>query len=497
MTRASSGAAVGPGDQAVIAGELGREPRDLTGVAVRCPFGYPAVTESAPVLTGGAPNPTLLYVTCPALDTVISRVEATGGVRELRAVCLQDQRLRTLLEEITRSYRERRAVLHSQSDRSLRGDARLGAGIGGPEDPEHASCLHAYSAAILAVISGWLVPDDPDIVDRAREAWGRFLPPVEGAWCSDRRCSKWQAGEKKAVIDVGTISVRLLVAEVVDGRPWPLVRKTEVTRLGQGLVPGGSLDPAARVRTTEAVKRFAGEARIQGVERVVLAGTSAAREARDGEEFISALGREHDLRAKVLSGEREAELAYAGVALDMPDAVVLDVGGGSTELVARLANGTITPISLPLGASRGTEKWIKSDPPTPEELDEVAREAGREFARVRDRYGSAGGSPEAQRLVGVAGTVTTLAALAIGLEKYDSAAIHLRRLTLDEVCALLVRLAGLSTEARAGLPCVQAGRAPVIVAGAAIVMAAMEVLGFAELTVSERDLLDGLVLEGL
>ncbi len=497
MSEPSSGAAVGPGDRAVIAGELGRTPRDLTGVAVRCPYGYPAVTESAPVLSEGAPNPTLLYVTCPALDTVISRAESAGGVRGLRSACREDPDLRALLETVAQAYRERRTVLHQQSGRSSRVDARLGAGIGGPEDPEHASCLHAYSAAILSVIFGWLLPDAPETVERAKMAWARFLPPLEEAWCDDRRCSKWQAGVKKAVIDVGTISVRLLVAEVVDDRPWPLLRRAEVTRLGQGLTRGGALNPAARVRTTEAVKRFADEARLQGVDRVLLAGTSATREASDGEEFIKTLGRENDLRAAVLSGEREAELTYAGASLDVADAVVLDVGGGSTELIARVANGSITPLSLPLGASRATEKWVKSDPPRAEELDKVAREAARELAKVRDRYGAGGRDSASRRLVGVAGTVTTLAALAAGLEKYDSAAIHLRRLSLDDVCAQLAKLAGLSTEGRAALPCMQAGRAPVIVAGAAIVMAAMEVLGFQELTVSERDLLDGLAMQGL
>jgi exopolyphosphatase/guanosine-5'-triphosphate,3'-diphosphate pyrophosphatase len=497
MSGSATGADVGPGDRAVITGELGRTPRDLTGVAVRCPFGYPAVTESAPVLSEGSPNPTLLYVTCPALDTVISRVESAGGVRELRSSCKQDPALRALLDEITNAYRSRRTVLHRESKTSSRLDPRLGAGIGGPEDPEHASCLHAYAAAILSVMSGWLVPEKPESVAAAKQAWGRFLPQVEEAWCTDRRCSKWLTSEKKAVIDVGTISVRLLVADVVDGRPWALVRKAEVTRLGEGLVPGGPLSAAARLRTADAVARFAREARLQGVDRVLLAGTSATREAADGEEFVRALGSEHDLRAKVLSGEREAELAYGGACLDVPDPVVLDVGGGSAELITRLASGRVFPSSLPLGASRATEKWVKTDPPTHEELDEVAREAAHEFARVRNRFGAATKESGPRRLVGVAGTVTTLAALSAGLTKYDGPSIHLRRLTLDEVCGLLARLASLTTERRAALPCVQAGRAPVIVAGAAIVMAAMEVLGYDELTVSERDLLDGLAVEGL
>jgi exopolyphosphatase/guanosine-5'-triphosphate,3'-diphosphate pyrophosphatase len=424
-------------------------------------------------------------------------VEAEGGVRDFRTTCRDDSELRALLDEVTRVYRERRTDLYRQSKSSSRLDARLGAGIGGPEDPEHASCLHAYAAALLSVMSGWLEIDKPETLEAVKAAWARFLPPVEESWCNDRRCSKWQAVEKRAVIDVGTISVRLLIADIVDGRPWTLVRRAEVTRLGQGLVPGGPLNPAARVRTSEAVARLANEARLQGVDRVLLAGTSAARDASDGEQFLRTLAGENDLRAKVLTGEREAQLSYAGACLDVTDPVVLDVGGGSTELITRLASGRVSPLSLPLGANRGTERWIKNDPPTHEELDQVAREAAREFAKMRNRYGRIEKDSSPRTLVGVAGTVTTLAALSAGLDRYDSAAIHLRRLTLDEVCGLLVRLASLNNEGRAALPCVQAGRAPVIVAGAAIVMAAMEVLGYDELTVSERDLLDGLAMEGL
>jgi exopolyphosphatase/guanosine-5'-triphosphate,3'-diphosphate pyrophosphatase len=497
MSAPATGAGVGPNDRAVIAGELGRTPRGLTGVAVRCPFGYPAVTESAPVFAEGSPNPTLLYVTCPALDAVISRVEGAGGVRDLRAACQEDYELRGLLEEITGLYRRRRVELHSQSTTRTRHDVRLGAGIGGPEHPEQASCLHAYAAALSAVISGWLQTDDPGLVERAQQAWSRFLPPLEEAWCDDRRCAKWITGEKKAVIDVGTISVRLLIADVVDGRPWTLVRKAEVTRLGEGLMAGAPLNEAARERTAEVVGSYAAEARLQGVDRVLLVGTSAAREASDGQEFIRSLAERHDLRARVITGDEEAKLAYAGASLDVPEAVVLDIGGGSTELVGRAPAGQIVAHSLALGASRATERWVKNDPPAAEELDAIACEAARELAGLRDLFGMGVAGEGQRRLVGVAGTVTTLAALSAGLEKYDSNVVHLRILSLDEVCAQLARLAGMTTQQRAALPCVQAGRAPVIVAGAAILMAAMEVLGYQDLTVSERDLLDGLMLGGV
>lgn len=155
---------LGPRDEAVIAGQLGRQPRDVTGIPVRCPFDYPAVIETAPVLSDGAPNPTLLYLTCPAMVAAVSRVEAGGGVRELKFACGNEERLRAHLNGVTRLYQERRAELAAELTAEPAGDgatiarraARLEAGIGGPERPEVASCLHAYAAAWLAVMSGWL-----------------------------------------------------------------------------------------------------------------------------------------------------------------------------------------------------------------------------------------------------------------------------------------------------------------------------------------------------
>lgn len=501
MTGPAAETRIWPRDEAVIAGELGRAPRGLTGIAVRCPFGYPAVAETAPVLTEGTPNPTLLYLTCPALAAVVSQAEAAGALRALRSSCREDDGLRELLEGITRVYQERRAALYREMGRASGHDPRLRAGIGGPEGPETAACLHAYAAALLAVMSGWLVPAKATAAKDARRVWARFLPSVEKAWCRDRRCTKWDTGQRRAAIDVGTISVRLLVADLTDGRPWPVVRRAEVTHLGEGLEPGGPLGEEARARTAEVVGRYVYEARLQGAETIVLAGTSAAREAVDGSKFILSLGRDHDLKAVVLSGEREAALAYSGACLDVQgDPVVFDVGGGSTELTARLASGHVCPVSLPLGASRATESWIRSDPPTSKEIGNVVQEAARLLAEARSRFGARAdavdGSSPSRRLVGVAGTVTTLAALAAGLAEYDADAIHLRTLSLEEVRGLVARLSSLTTEQRAALPCVQAGRAPVIVAGAAIVMTAMETLGYEELTVSERDLLDGLVMEG-
>lgn len=174
--------------------------------------------------------------------------------------------------------------------------------------------------------------------------------------------------------------------------------------------------------------------------------------------------------------------------------VLLDVGGGSTELICRSGTGELQVISLALGASRATDAWILSDPPQAAEVASIHREAIHTLEGVSAQFFSSG-APK-RRLVGVAGTVSTLACLDAGLEKYDAEFLHLRELSLEAVRHLTTELSVLTTAQRATLPCIQPGRAPVIVGGAVIVLAAMEMLGYERLTVSERDLLDGLLLLG-
>ena len=335
----------------------------------------------------------------------------------------------------------------------------------------------------------------------------------------------------KAAIDVGTISVRLLVAEVSGTEIRPLARRAEVTRLGQGVGVRGKLATAARRRTAEVVGRFVAEARALGANELIVAGTSAAREAADGEEFLQELGKIHAVATVVLPGSQEAELAYAGVSSDLKgDLVVLDIGGGSTELITRDAGGSLRSASLALGANRATERWLHSDPPTYEEISGAYAEAQAVFARVVQEFGASkprdfspslsvcvpeawsgtsasspgltdqiwGGEGYTSEpvLVGVAGTVVTLASLEAGLKQYDPDVIHHRRLSRKSVSKLLDMLAALNTRRRAALPCVQRGRAAVLPGGAIVLLAAMDTLGYEELLVSERDLLEGLVLWG-
>jgi exopolyphosphatase/guanosine-5'-triphosphate,3'-diphosphate pyrophosphatase len=475
------------------------------------------VIETAPTLAD-KPNPTLLYLTCPTATAAISGVEAGGGVKRFKALCLEDPELVRVLGQVSRMYRRRRVAL------APAGDPRPEAGIGGPEGPEKASCLHAYAAALLATLSGWFDQTGAAVAagagpgaaavaaagaepaaaaEAAAQVWERFLPPRETLWCADDRCARWATGpgctagegQRVAAIDIGTISVRLLVADLRAGRPEQVSRQAEITRLGEGLRPGGPLGPGAKARTAAAVARFVEEARRLGAGRIILAGTSACREAADGSEFVRGLGEMYEATALVLAGAAEAAFAYAGASLDVAGGpVVLDVGGGSTELIRRLPEGAIESVSLALGASRGTETWITSDPPAAGEMQRAGAEARALIEPLRARFGAGAVAAGLVGLVGVAGTVTTLACLDAGLQSYDAEVIHLRTLSLESVERLVAYLAAMTTAERAALPCVQAGRAPVIVAGALVVRAAMQALGYDEMTISERDILDGLAL---
>ncbi len=364
---------------AMVEAQTGRPPRSLVGVAVTCPFGFPAVVQTSPYLEDGSPFPTLLYLTCPSATQAVSREEAAGGVGALRRLARDSPERRAALLELETRYRTRRSQL--AKPRAIDGGAVLRAGIGGPPLDE-ASCLHAYTAALLAATDGWFgasegtraedtppeaAPFAPAPSDATAQQWRDLLAERGELWCGDRTCASFAPGGwRRAAIDLGTNSVRLLVADLVDGRPRTVVRRASVTRLGEGLEATGRFSPEARQRTAALVAEFVAEARQTGVETIALVGTSACREAADGAEFVDGLGREHAVNARVVSGEEEARLSFLGATLDITgDVVLLDIGGGSTELVRTGADGALAAVSVAVGCVRGTERWFTSDPPSP------------------------------------------------------------------------------------------------------------------------------------
>ena len=296
-----------------------------------------------------------------------------------------------------------------------------------------------------------------------------------------------------AAVDVGTNSTRLLVAEVEDGRvAAQLAREMVITRLGLGVDRTRRFDPLALRRTLEVLAAYAATCERLGVAASRLVATSATRDAVNRDEFLDG-ARRLGFEPEVLSGQAEAAATYAGATFGLPDrgrrTLVVDVGGGSTELIL----GRQQPealCSLDIGCVRLTERHLRSDPPTAAELAALRADVAAHLATL-----PAGVDPAtAGRVVGVAGTVTTVAALALGLDAYDPARIHHAPVAAGQIAAVAARLAAMPTAARAALPVMAKGREDVIAAGAVLLDELCRRFAFAGVIASEADILDGVLL---
>jgi exopolyphosphatase / guanosine-5'-triphosphate,3'-diphosphate pyrophosphatase len=273
-----------------------------------------------------------------------------------------------------------------------------------------------------------------------------------------------------AAVDLGTNTTRLLVADVVDDDIRELHRETRITRLGEGVDARRRLLPAPIARVRNVLTDYRRTLEELGAERTLLVATSAVRDAENGEAFLGEIEWSYGFATRLVSGDEEAALTRRGV---QPGhgTLVLDIGGGSTEL---LLDDFHT--SLDIGSVRFTERYGEDV----EALIAAARETLPHL--------------EPRDAIGVAGTVTTLAALDLGLERYDRERVHGHRLSLAGARRQLERLAALPLEERRRVPALEPERAPVIVAGASIVVAVLEHFGLDAIEVSERDILDGIAL---
>ena len=299
-----------------------------------------------------------------------------------------------------------------------------------------------------------------------------------------------------AAIDVGTNTLRLLIAETVGPDDYTVLHEEQqITRLGEGLMPSRLLQDAPRRRSLTALSRFADLARSFKAEEVAAVCTSAVREARNGEEFLAETARETGLALRVIDGREEARLTLLGVQhglrLGSRRVLAVDIGGGSTEFI--LAKGDVIEggVSTGLGVVKLTERYLVNDPPTVDERRKLEEVVGTRIDRLRLELP---GREEAQ-FVGTAGTVTTLAAIDLALVTYDRQKVRGHRLGLARVRELLVRLAALPLRERRGIPGLESGRADIILAGAAILAASMERLGYHELRVSDDGLREGILLD--
>ncbi|HEY4280565.1 MAG TPA: Ppx/GppA phosphatase family protein [Conexibacter sp.] len=301
------------------------------------------------------------------------------------------------------------------------------------------------------------------------------------------------------VVDIGTNSTRLLIADAsADGQLTELDRRTQVTRLGDGVDASGSLAQPAMERVFATLDRYreALDAADVPAEARLAVLTSAVRDAANGADFTAQVRDRYGLDARAIPGEREAQLTFLGATHDRDRddrtrLLVFDIGGGSTELVVGHADAVDFHVSTQAGVVRQTERHIRHDPPRSEELDEIASEIRAIIdaavpAEIRSRAGAA---------IGVAGTATSLAAIDLALEPYDPVRVQGHVVSLATAERTLTRLAALDLAARQKVPGLHPDRAPTIVAGMVILVEVLRAFGLQATEVSEHDILHGVVLD--
>lgn len=302
-----------------------------------------------------------------------------------------------------------------------------------------------------------------------------------------------------AGIDVGTNTVRLLIADVSssggESTLVPIVSRQRIPRLGEGIQKTGSLSSGAVDRVIAVLREFAGEIRRHSVKGTVAVATSAVREAKNRKEFLALALRETGLTIEVISGKEEARRTCRGVAFGLKGQVkrmvVLDIGGGSTEFIKARGKEIQKVITIPLGVVKLREQYLVADPPSQKELSSLVGFIEREIATVRPRLASLKG----YQLIGTAGTVTTLAAIAQGLTAYDPASVQGFRMTATQVEDIYKKLTSMPLLERTKIPVMEKGREDVIVAGTAILVSLMRQWELPSLLVSDYGLREGILLD--
>lgn len=300
--------------------------------------------------------------------------------------------------------------------------------------------------------------------------------------------------ERVAGIDCGTNSIRLLVADRDGDRLTDVLRRMEIVRLGQGVEATGRLATEAIARTRAALADYAAQLRELGAARVRMVATSATRDAANAAEFRAMVTSQLGVPPEVITGDEEARLSFRGAVAGLPADVpapylVVDIGGGSTEFVVGTAE-VDRARSVDIGSVRMTERHLRGDPPT---TDEIAA-ASADICRVVEAALTAVDGHRAGSLIGLAGSVTTVAGIALDLPRYDSARIHHSRIDYRRIAAITDDLLRRSAEQRRKIAVMHPGRADVIAAGALILRIIAERTGLDPVLVSEHDILDGIAL---
>ncbi|MEU0400480.1 Ppx/GppA phosphatase family protein [Streptomyces sp. NPDC006197] len=297
-----------------------------------------------------------------------------------------------------------------------------------------------------------------------------------------------------AGIDCGTNSIRLLVADVhpETGELIELDRRMTIVRLGQGVDKTGRLAPEALERTFAACREYAEVIKERGAERLRFVATSASRDAENRADFVNGVVEILGVEPEVITGDQEAEFSFTGATGELHGddrRLVVDIGGGSTEFV--VGNKHVEAArSVDIGCVRLTERHVRHDPPTAEEVAAIRADV----RTALDLAAEAVPIDTAETLVGLAGSVTTVAAIALGLPEYDSEKVHHSRISAEQVAEVTERLLASTHDERAAIPVIHPGRVDVIIAGALVLREIVERVGAREVVVSEHDILDGIAL---
>jgi exopolyphosphatase / guanosine-5'-triphosphate,3'-diphosphate pyrophosphatase len=301
------------------------------------------------------------------------------------------------------------------------------------------------------------------------------------------------AAVRVAVIDIGTNSTRLLIADVESPAVYEVERRTTVTNMGRGVDHTSTICSDAIEDVCGVIADYKSRYEEMGADRVMAIATSAVRDSVNGEAFIAELRERFELDARMLTGEEEARLTYLGATAHRPEAdptLVFDIGGGSTELIVGTGRDVGFHTSLQAGTIRQSERHLSSDPPEPHELEDLAAD----IRNLIERAIAAQPEGRPTRAIAVAGTPTSLAAIDQGLEPYDPDRVHGYHLGMQRVQRMLSRLSALPLAERLRVPGLHPGRAPTIVTGTVILVQVMRAFGLQEIEVSELDILHGSAL---
>ena len=296
-----------------------------------------------------------------------------------------------------------------------------------------------------------------------------------------------------AAIDCGTNAIRLLIAAVDSNKVSDRLREMRTVRLGEGVDATGEFSNMALERTFAACREYAELLMQYEIKELRFVATSASRDVSNRDVFITGVKEILGVEPEVISGDQEAELSYRGAlsGLDVKGSVlVADIGGGSTEFVTTLADRSLVSESVNIGCVRMTERYLQSDPPTQQEVEAATRDIRNQIELIARTVPIR----TETTFIGLAGSVTTVAAMALGLHEYDTDLIHGSALSMEEVDAVTNEMLHMTRAQRAELGFMHPGRVDVIGGGALVLRESMRLLGFTQVVVSEKDLLDGVVI---